>query len=86
MEAQACDEIIELYKTGEFTEAQKLQAIVAQGDWISIQEGVVGTKSGLLSYFGYGGCGRKPLPSMTKQEAFKYSEGFKELVTVEKAR
>lgn len=85
MEAQTCVEIIELYKAEEFIEAQKLQAIVAQGDWISIQEGVVGTKSGLLSYFGYGVCGRKPLPSMTKQEAFKYSEDFKELVAVEKA-
>ncbi|OAX77107.1 hypothetical protein ACJ72_08598 [Emergomyces africanus] len=81
---KACVKIIELFKGGKLVEAQKLQAVVARGDWIAIQGGVVGTKSGLLSHFGYGGYGRKPLPSPTKQEAFKYSEGFKELVTVEK--
>ncbi|PGH10367.1 hypothetical protein GX51_00124 [Blastomyces parvus] len=82
---KACVKIVELYKAGKRIEAQKLQAVVAQGDWIAIQGGVVGTKSGLLSHFGYGGCARKPLPSPTKQEALKYSEGFKELVAVEKA-
>ncbi|KLJ11196.1 hypothetical protein EMPG_13506 [Blastomyces silverae] len=82
---KACVKIIELYKAGKLIEAQKLQAVVAQGDWIAIQGGVVGTKSGLLSHFGYGGCARKPLPSPTKLEALKYSEGFKELVAVEKA-
>ncbi|PGH33045.1 hypothetical protein GX50_04119 [[Emmonsia] crescens] len=82
---KACVKIIELYKAGKLVEAQKLQAVVAQGDWMAIQGGVVGTKSGLLSHFGYGGYGRKPLPSPTKQEAFKYSEGFKELVAVENA-
>ncbi|OJD19950.1 hypothetical protein AJ78_00144 [Emergomyces pasteurianus Ep9510] len=82
---KACVKIIELYKSGKLVEAQELQAVVSRGDWIAIQGGVVGTKSGLLSHFGYGGYGRKPLPSPTKQEAFKYSEGFQELVAVERA-
>ncbi|EEQ88056.1 hypothetical protein RJZ56_003353 [Blastomyces dermatitidis] len=82
---KACVKIIELYKAGKHIEAQELQAVVAQGDWIAIQGGVVGTKSGLLSHFGYGGYARKPLPSPTQQEALRYSEGFKELVAVEKA-
>ncbi|EEH46926.1 uncharacterized protein PADG_03024 [Paracoccidioides brasiliensis Pb18] len=80
---KACVKIIELYKAGKFVEAQNLQAVVARGDWAAIQGGVVGTKSGLLSHFGYGGYGRKPLPRPTKPEISKYAEGFEELVAVE---
>ncbi|PGH14734.1 hypothetical protein AJ79_02900 [Helicocarpus griseus UAMH5409] len=80
---KACVKVVELYKAGKLVEAQKLQAVVARGDWAAIQGGVVGTKSGLVSHFGYGGYGRKPLPRPTKQEVLKYSDGFKELVAVE---
>ncbi|KAK2737632.1 hypothetical protein FQN55_000988 [Onygenales sp. PD_40] len=80
---RACVKVIELYKAGKLAEARKLQEVVARGDWAAIQGGVVGTKSGLLSHFGYGGYGRKPLPRPSKQEVLKYSEGFKELVAIE---
>ncbi|KAI4182453.1 MAG: hypothetical protein L6R41_005964 [Letrouitia leprolyta] len=82
---RACVRIIELYKTGKMDEAKKLQAIVARGDWAAISGGIVGTKSALETYYGYGGFARKPLPRPTEQEAIKYAAGFKELVELEKS-
>ena len=82
---KACIETIRLYHKGQFAEAQKMQEIVARGDWTAIQSGVVGTKSGLQSYFGYGGYARKPLPRPTDDQAAKWKEGFRELVVLEKS-
>lgn len=82
---KACVEVMELYSSGKVAEAQKLQTVVAKGDWVAIRGGVVGTKSALESYFGYGGYGRKPLPRPTKQENMAWAEGFKELVAKENA-
>jgi 4-hydroxy-2-oxoglutarate aldolase len=81
---KACVKLISLYKAGRFHEAQTLQAAVARGDWAAIKGGVVGTKSALMTHFGYGGYGRKPLPRPTKQEALNFSQGFQELVGIEK--
>lgn len=82
---KACIETIRLYREGQIIEAQKMQEIVARGDWTAIQGGVVGTKSGLQSFFGYGGYARKPLPSPTDDQAAKWKEGFRELVLLEKS-
>jgi len=82
---KACVKLIELYAEGRVAEAQKLQAVVARGDWAAISGGIVGTKSALERYFGYGGVGRKPLPRPTKQENGKYAKDFEEIVEVEKA-
>jgi 4-hydroxy-2-oxoglutarate aldolase len=81
---KACVKLIDLYKVGRFHESQTLQAAVARGDWAAIKGGVVGTKSALMAYFGYGGYGRRPLPRPTKQEALNFSHGFQELVGIEK--
>ena len=82
---KAAVRLVELYAQGKITEAQKLQAVVARGDWAAISGGIIGTKSAMETYFGYGGYGRKPLPRVGKQEAVKYAEGFKELVDLEKS-
>jgi len=82
---KACVRVIELYAKGKLLEAQKLQAIVARGDWAAISGGIVGTKSALETYFGYGGMARKPLPRPTTQETVKYAHDFKEIVHMEKA-
>lgn len=82
---RACVKIVTLYKMGKLKEARKLQAIVARGDWAAIQGGIVGTKSALENFFGYGGYARKPLPRPSTQEADDFARGFKELVTLEKS-
>ncbi len=81
---KACVRVIELYAQGKVMEAKKLQAVVARGDWAAISGGIVGTKSALQMYYGYGGYGRKPLPRPTQQEVEKHASAFKELVELEK--
>ncbi|KAI9835752.1 MAG: hypothetical protein M1819_001931 [Sarea resinae] len=82
---KACVKLIDLYSAGSIKDAKKMQAIVARGDWAAITSGVVGTKSALETFYGYGGYGRKPLPRPTKQDVLKYTEGFRELVALEKS-
>jgi 4-hydroxy-2-oxoglutarate aldolase len=82
---KACIKTIELYNQGKVAEAQAMQDIVAEGDWTAIQAGVVGTKSGLLSWMGYGGVCRSPLPRPTTEQARKWKEGFRELFMLEKS-
>ena len=82
---KACVKVIELYTAGKMEEAKRLQAVVARGDWAAISGGIVGTKSALESFYGYGGFARKPLPRPSKEETVKYASGFKELVDLEKS-
>lgn len=81
---KVCVQLFDLYGRGKVAEAQKLQAVVARGDWAAISGGIVGTKSALQSYFGYGGYARKPLPKPSKAEVAKLAEQFREVVEVEK--
>ncbi|KAK5953206.1 hypothetical protein OHC33_005774 [Knufia fluminis] len=80
---KACVKVFDLYKEGKVEEAQKLQAIVARGDWAVIHGGVVGTKSGMESWYGYGGEARRPLPKRTKEVDARYKEMLKEVVELE---
>lgn len=80
---KACVKVFELYKAGKVEEAQRIQAIVARGDWAVISGGVVGTKSGMESWYGYGGEARRPLPKRTKEEDAKYKDMLKEVVELE---
>jgi len=82
---KACVKLVDLYASDKVKEAQKLQAVVARGDWAAISGGIVGTKSGLETYFGYGGFARKPLPRPTKSDVAKYAEDFGELASLEKS-
>ena len=82
---KACVKVVELYSQGKTEEAKKLQTAVARGDWVAISGGIVGTKSALEAYHGYGGFARKPLPRPTDQEAAKYASEFKELMQIEKS-
>lgn len=82
---KTCVKLVELFKAGKLAEAQKLQAIVARGDWAAIQGGIIGTKAGLVAHFGYGGYARKPLPRPSKEETSKWREAFDELVKTEKS-
>ncbi|KAF7906384.1 hypothetical protein EAF00_000663 [Botryotinia globosa] len=82
---KTCIEMTKLYHEGKIKEAQKLQEVVAQGDWAAIQGGIVSTKAGMESWLGYGGYGRAPLPHPTSDEMTKWKEGFRELVALEKS-
>ncbi|OTB09546.1 hypothetical protein M426DRAFT_18184 [Hypoxylon sp. CI-4A] len=82
---KACIKTMELYKAGEYAEAQELQEIVSQGDWTAIKGGVVGVKAGLEAWMGYGGYGRSPLPKPTAEQTKSWKEGFRELMLLEKS-
>lgn len=82
---KSCIEIMRLYREGQIAEAQKMQEIVARGDWAAIQGGIVSTKAGMESWLGYGGYGRSPLPRPTDDETARWKEGFRELVALEKS-
>lgn len=82
---KTCVNLVKLYESGDLVGAQKLQAIVARGDWAAIQGGIIGTKAALMAHFGYGGYARKPLPRPNKEETRKWSDSFDELVRVEKS-
>jgi len=82
---KACIEITRLYREGKMAEAQKMQEVVARGDWAAIQGGIVSTKAGMESWLGYGGYARSPLPRPTNDESAKWREGFRELVLLEKS-
>ena len=82
---KACVKVLELFAEGRLAEAKKLQAIVARGDWAAIVGGIVGTKSALDTYFGYGGVARRPLPRVTKAEAIAHAHAFKEIMDFEKS-
>lgn len=80
---KTCVKLVELFESGHFAEARKLQAVVARGDWAAIQGGIIGTKAGLVAHFGYGGFARKPLPRPSKEETNRWRDAFEELVKVE---
>ncbi|KAF2435743.1 dihydrodipicolinate synthetase family protein-like protein [Tothia fuscella] len=82
---KACVKLVQLVESGNLKEARKLQAIIAKGDWVAIQSGILGVKSALQSHFGYGGYARKPLPRPSKEESRKWREGFDEVVKLERS-
>lgn len=82
---KACVKVVDLFAAGKLAEARKLQAVVARGDWAAISGGIVGTKSALDTYFGYGGIARRPLPRVSKSEATEFARYFQEIVELEKS-
>lgn len=82
---KACVKLVELFEAGKLKEARKLQAVVARGDWAAIQGGIIGTKAALMTYYGYGGYARKPLPRPNKEENRRWREAFEELVELERS-
>ncbi|KMU75024.1 dihydrodipicolinate synthetase family protein [Coccidioides immitis RMSCC 3703] len=80
---KTCVQVEQLFRQGKLAEAQKVQEVLARGDWAAIQGGVVGIKSAMMSHCGYGGYGRKPLPRPTEEEQKVYAQQFRELVEFE---
>jgi 4-hydroxy-2-oxoglutarate aldolase len=82
---KACNKMVSLYAAGKIAEAQKLQEVVARGDWAAIQGGIVGTKAGMNGLLGYGGCARSPLPKPSAEEEKRWAGEFRELAALEKS-
>ena len=82
---KACVEVFKLYAAGKYEEAQRMQAVVARGDWAAIAGGIVGTKVGLSQNFGYGGFARRPLPRPSEEDINRYAIAFEEVVKLEKS-
>jgi dihydrodipicolinate synthase/N-acetylneuraminate lyase len=81
---KTCVRVYDLYRAGELQEAQRVQAVLARGDWAAIKSGVVGLKSAMQSHCGYGGYGRRPLPRPMGAKSKAYAEEFRELVEFER--
>lgn len=80
---RACIKVMELYKQGKLAEAQKLQAIVARGDWVAIKGGFIAVKAGLEAYRGYGGPPRLPCVGPDQAALKTLSQDFAELMELE---
>lgn len=82
---KACVQLFDLYTQGHLAKAKAVQAVVARGDGAAIKGGIVGTKSALQTYCGYGGVARRPLPRPGKRETEMYRNMFREIVEYENA-
>lgn len=77
--------LYEAFRDGRRDEAEKLQEIIARGDWAAIQSGIIGVKTCLQEYDGYGGWARKPLPRPEGEKREKIVAGFRELMELEQS-
>jgi 4-hydroxy-2-oxoglutarate aldolase len=82
---KSCVEIMELYRKGELAQAQKLQSIVARGDWAAIKGGFVAVKSALRLYEGYGGVPRRPCTPPDKAGLGMLIDQFREIMELERS-
>lgn len=82
---KSCVKVMELYRKGELGQAQKLQAVVARGDWVAIQNGFVGVKSALGLFEGYGGIPRRPCVVPDKVALSVLSDQFREVMELERS-
>ncbi|KAJ4396998.1 hypothetical protein N0V93_001222 [Gnomoniopsis smithogilvyi] len=82
---KAVVKLYQAFKNGQHEEAERLQQVIARGDWTAIQSGIIGVKVCLQDYEGYGGWARKPLPRPEGDSRKKIVEGFKELMDLEKS-
>ncbi|KAK8004039.1 hypothetical protein PG989_003758 [Apiospora arundinis] len=81
---RTCVQTMNYYEEGNIKEAQRLQEVLARGDWAAIKTGLVGTKVAMQEYLGYGGWARKPLPRPEGKERDTILESFAELMELEK--
>ena len=82
---RSCVQVMELYQQGKVQEAQKAQAVVARADWLAIKGGLVGTKSALQTYRGYGNLPRRPCVPPSAEEAERIKEFIREGIEMEKS-
>lgn len=81
---RSCVQVMDLYQKGKVEEAQKAQAVVARADWLAIKGGLVGVKSALQTYRGYGNLPRRPCVPPSAEEAERIKEFIHEGIEMEK--
>ncbi|KAL2075208.1 hypothetical protein VTL71DRAFT_150 [Oculimacula yallundae] len=81
---KSCVKILRLQNAGKIAEAQRLQYIVARGDWAAIKGGFVAVKVVLQEYYGYGGRPRKPCALPQQKALEKMLLEFAELMDSER--
>lgn len=82
---KSCLRIQQLAASGKQSEAQKLQRIVAKGDWVAIKGGFVSVKLALSSFHGYGGLPRRPTALPAKADCDKIIDDFSDIWALEKS-
>jgi dihydrodipicolinate synthase/N-acetylneuraminate lyase len=80
---RACVRVVELWARGALADARALQDVLARGDWVAIQGGLVGTRAGLRALLGYGGNSRRPLPALADEDVEKWGRDFGEIWKLE---
>lgn len=82
---RSCVRVMDLYQKGKVEEAQQLQGVVARADWLALSGGLVGTKSALQTYRGYGNLPRRPCVPPSAEEAERIKEYIREGMEMEKS-
>lgn len=82
---KTCVKVWNLWAEGKYDEALALQKVLSKGDWVLTKAAIPGTKSGIESYYGYGGYPRRPLKRLSEEKVKLVAEGIKEVMDVEKS-
>lgn len=82
---KTCVKVWNLWAEGKYEESLALQKILSKGDWVLTKTAIPGTKSGIQSYYGYGGYPRRPLKRLSEEKVAFVEEGIREVMDVEKS-
>jgi dihydrodipicolinate synthase/N-acetylneuraminate lyase len=72
-----------LYEKGRVTEAQRIAAILARGDWVAIQGGFIAVKVGLERFYDHANPPRLPCVMPEQAARVKIEAGFAEMMELE---
>ncbi|KZT57115.1 aldolase [Calocera cornea HHB12733] len=62
-----CVRAYKAWLAGDYQEAQRLQGLIATGEWAFGKNSLPGVKAGMNQYVGYGGVCRKPVPEASAE-------------------
>lgn len=82
---KTCVKVWNLWAEGKYNESIALQKVLSKGDWVLTKTAIPGTKSGIESYYGYGGFARRPLKRLSEEQVAFVKEGIREVMDVEKS-
>lgn len=76
--SKLCMRLLLLAQSGKIAEAQNIQSILANADWVAIKGGFTAVKVGLQHFYGYGGQPRRPCQLPPAADAKAMIAGFQE--------